>query len=195
MEGERDTERGLNCIFIFNQPVFCSSTPFPPPSFILMWFLLHCSDRKNPFPHVSFFLSDTCFFFLLKLLLNLLFNSLLSLQVWLKKTSITGSPTQSIRTPAQIFFHTPVFDTYVKVIMLRSRCFACCVKQNPVWMRRNIKQQAATFYEMLFAHTDVLSCLSWENAAACSHFHTSGRLLLTQQLPVTHFPLVVWPLK
>lgn len=138
---------------------------------------------------LAFFFFYLNYFFISYLTLYFLFKS-----GWRKHPSPAVPHTQSGHQP-RYFFHTPVFDTYVKVIMLRSRCFACCVKQNPVWMRRNIKQQAATFYEMLFAHTDMLSCLSWENAATCSHFHTSGRLLLTQQLPVTHFPLVVWPLK
>lgn len=50
-------------------------------------------------------------------------------------------------------------------------------------------------HETLFSRTYVPSYAFWENAALCSHFPTSDWVTLTQQPPVTRFPLVLWPCK
>lgn len=201
MERKKDGE--LNCLFIFYQPVFTFSTPFPPSSFILKWKYISTPVLwPKPVPPCLFFpLWHSIFAFssLLKLLLHFLFNSLYPLLFnshWRKHPSPAVLHTQSGHQPRYFYcaavcvcvWHTCRGDHFT-LCMLRGA--APCVIE--LWRYSN--RQTATFCEVLFAHTDVCLFLSWENAAVCSHFHTSGWVILTQQPPVTHFPLVVWPFK
>lgn len=167
-------ERDFLLLSLF-QPVFTSSTyvhillPFWNVNTFPLW------------PNVSFSLL-TLFFFLVPSnlkLLHVLFNCLLPMSYRLNHDT------------SQIFYCAPVYNTYVKVTVLHTVCFAFCLKQHPVWLNCGSRLQHLQKCCLLTQTWPFF----WECTAICSHFHASGWVILTQKPPVTHFPLVLWPFK
>lgn len=194
------SERGLNCVFIFYQPVFTFLHSLSTFFFILKWkYISTPVPWAKPVPPCILFLSDILFFLFFFSYLNYFFISYLTLSTLFSTLTGEGhhpSPavlhTQSghqlrYRTALQCVTHMSRWSLYaLHVTWRRTACDWAVALQLPA---------GCNICEVLFAPADVCLCLSWEDAAARSHFHTSGWVILTQQPPVTHFPLVVWPCK